>query len=70
MDPTPSLLKRAAREWSAIAGHDVRVELICQTLYALTSELGALRLAHRMRCGRAEWSANRGTWFYARDLTL
>lgn len=63
------LERRAAAEWSKIAGEPVRVESIKGVLYAFGSELACLRLEHHMRCGRANYSTHMKTWYWAKNDT-
>lgn len=64
MELTATQTQRVVTEWSAIAGETVKVEKITDAIYAFCSELGALRLEHKMKCGHADYSTNLGTWFY------
>lgn len=67
-EATTALVRRTERDWSAIAGEPVRVELIRGTIYGFCSELGALRLANRYRLSnrdrvKADRSPQYG-WFF------
>jgi hypothetical protein len=63
--------ERVARDYSQIAGEQVTVEQIKGTLYVFCSELGALRLFHKMPTkGRAAYSENLKTWFFSLDLSM
>jgi hypothetical protein len=61
------LERRAKAEWSKIAGEPIGVKYIKGVLYAFGSELACLRLEHHMRCGRANYSENMGTWYWAKE---
>ena len=61
---TDEMVSRAEKEWSIHAGEPIHCEDIGGTLYAFGSELAMLRLEHKMRCGRAQWSENLQTWSY------
>lgn len=66
--PTLTALEvRAAREWSEIAQEPVTVNEIASALCAFGSELACLRLFHRMPKGRAGYSTNRSTWYFAME---
>lgn len=64
---TQEQLDRAAKVWSEYAGEAITVEDIAGVLYAFGSELAMLRLEHRMRVGRAEYSSNLKTWSYTTE---
>lgn len=67
-EPTPAMLARAAKEWTALAGGEpVTVEAVGGVLCAFGSELGILRLARAMRFGRAEYSKPRESWYWHND---
>lgn len=65
---TTRLVKRAQSDWSDIAGESLSVEAIKAALYAFGSELGCLRLYHKMRGkGRVGFSQNMNSWYYELD---
>lgn len=66
LEITPKKLERVANDWSKIAGEEVAVEYIGGEFYAFGSELACLRLEHKMRCGRANYSINRKTWYWSK----
>lgn len=71
MTATAAQLDRTAKDWSCMAGENVRVEQTGGTLYGFCSELGALRVAYEYRrCEnfRAEYSTNLSTWFVSIEL--
>ena len=59
---------RVAVDWSRIAGPSEISEITCTTIgapvYAYGTELGCLRLEHKMKTGRAAYSENLSTWYY------
>lgn len=63
--PTANQLKRVRDDWKRIAKEPLEIEWMAGTLYGLTTELGALRLAHKFAGGRAEYSKSLKTWVFA-----
>lgn len=63
---TSGQLARVTRDWTAIAGEQIRIEAteITAPIYAFGSELACLRLWAKMQTGRAAYSENLNTWFY------
>ena len=59
-----ALAERATKEWSEIAGEPLEIQEVGGALYAFGSELACLRLEHKMRIGRANYSLTRLSWFY------
>lgn len=65
-EPTPAQVKRVQQQYSRLAGGEpVTVRLISGTWYILGSELAVLRIFHKQPEGRAGYSENLGTWYYA-----
>lgn len=64
---TPSQELRVMEEWSGIAGEPMRIECsdLDSPVYAFGSELGCLRLFHKMPNGRLRYSQNMKTWCYS-----
>lgn len=60
------------KEWSKIAGENVDIQLIGGGIYAFASELGCYRIYMKYRNSpskvRAEYSANKKSWFFVLDL--
>ena len=56
---------RTEQDWGKLAKEPVIVEMVGGEIYGYGSEIGMLRLEHEMRCGRAFYSANLGTWTYS-----
>lgn len=61
------LLERTQREWSKIAGEELKIEKIGGVIYAFGSELGCLRLAHKMRSFQVKYSVNLKTWYFSNE---
>lgn len=64
------MIARTARDWTRYAGGEaVTVKQIGGAVYGFTTEIGALRLYHKMRGhGRAQYSVNLSSWFYVVEL--
>lgn len=69
MTPTATHLQRAADEWTTLAGGlPIRVEHAKGTLLGFGEELAVLRIQRKMGCGRVEYSAPLGTWYYSKEM--
>lgn len=65
-EPTPSQIERVERQYSRLAGGEpVTANLIGGAWYIFGSELAVLRIFHKQPQGRAGYSENRETWYYA-----
>ena len=54
--------------YRTFAGEPVSAEMIGGVLYVFVqTELGALRIEHKTRCGRANFSKNLGKWYWCND---
>jgi len=69
MTATASQIDRTQRDYSAIAGEQVTIEVIGGVLYAYGSELATLRLFRKMPNMRQGFSSNMETFYFAVDLT-
>lgn len=73
---TPAQLARVERDWRAVTMDEpLRVEVVASSIYAFTSELGALRLGHKYRyaIGAAArptvgYSENFKSWYFSLDV--
>lgn len=66
---TSAQIARVTRDYSQIAGEPIQIEVFGGTLYAFCSELGALRLFHKMSSkGRVGFSQNLESWYFSLDL--
>lgn len=61
---TTSQANRTENEWGRIANDSVTVEQIGGAVYGFASEIGARRIADKMKAGRVGYSQNLDTWFY------
>ncbi len=71
---TEQMQQRVVKDWSRIAGETVAVDVLGGCLYGFASELACLRLAYQYRymkadAYRAEYSANRTSWFFRLDIS-
>lgn len=64
---TEELVGRVQRDYERIAKELIRVEVIGSVVYAFGSELAVSRLQRKLGSGRAAWSINRDTWYFAFD---
>jgi hypothetical protein len=64
------IAEKARIEWNPITSEPITCEFIKGTIYAYGSELACLRLEHKMPKGRANYSQNLSTWYYALDTML
>lgn len=65
-----SLTRRAAVDWSRVAGESVATGFIQGTMYGYGSELAVLRLFHKYNCpkARAFYSKTMGSWTFALEM--
>jgi hypothetical protein len=65
--PTTEQLNRATKEYSEIAGEQTTVKWITGKIYVFClSELGALRIEHKMKIGHADYSVNCKVWYWTK----
>lgn len=70
MNLTPTQIENTAKYYSQMAKEPVTIEVIKGTMYVFGSELAALRIGHKMKTGRVEYSKNLKTWLYSKELTF
>ena len=66
-----TLVERAQKEWTAIAGEEIEVEQVGGALYAFGSELATLRLLKAFRLNKyagASWSQNLDKYYFSLEV--
>lgn len=70
---TDAHIERLEKDYSALAGEPVTIDIICGTFYVFGSELACLRIFLKNRhCQdtHVEYSTNLNTWFYCHSTNL
>ena len=65
---TEQQIKRVKETWEPVSKEPLVISEIKGTIYAFGSELAVLRLYHKMKTGRVDYSYNLASWFYALEM--